>query len=129
MRHSQIKTWCMLLIASSFIYLVEAGEAFAQPCEANCDDTIALDGEALNLMTTDEMEVNRGAAGDNSLASTQSLAATTSGNSLFVGGNLTNGDIAIGDNLGGFGSYVMNTGNNSTINTAVSVNVQFVSTP
>lgn len=110
---------------------------FALAAEAPQTDDMAGDtvvfSNAQELTSTAEMTENRGAAGGtsqvNTITSAQTLAASTSGNSLSVGGNLTNGDIGIGDNLGGFGSYVMNTGNNSTITSAVSFNVQIMSSP
>ena len=94
------------------------------------NDNVVI-SNAQEILTTNEMVENRGAAGsvENTITSAQTLAASTSGNSLNVGGDMTNGDINIGNNLGGFGSYVMNTGNNSTINSAVSFNVQIMSSP
>lgn len=81
--------------------------------------------EGEDFLSVEDMDTNRGMFGITEQTSEQTLSAATTGNSLNVGGNLTNGNIFVGDNVRGFGSYVMNTGNNSTINSAVSVNVQF----
>jgi len=55
----------------------------------------------------------------------QSMESTSSGNSMSVFGNMANGPITVGENFGGsgFGSYVMNTGNNTVINSGVSLSV------
>ena len=91
-------------------------------------DKITLTAKSEVQLTNAEMEGNRGAAGVtiNSLASTQTLAASSFGNSFTVGGDVTNGNVYLGDNFSGMGSYVMNTGNNSTINSAVSMNIQIL---
>jgi len=102
--------------------------ALAPVKEASDDDTILLsmnDGR----LTENEMADSCGAAGITTMDSSQSLVAVGSDNSLYVGGDLTNGNINVGDNLGGLGSYVLNTGNNSTINSAVSLNLQIIPSP
>jgi hypothetical protein len=121
MRYSIAKTLALLMLS---IFFVAIG-ATASPAieEDSGDNAVVFTSEETSLSGI-EMETNRGAFGVTTFDADQSLAATTSGNSLNVGGNLQNGNIAIGDHLGGFGSYVLNTGNNSTINSAVAVNVQ-----
>ncbi|MGB4100289.1 MAG: hypothetical protein WBK91_00035 [Alphaproteobacteria bacterium] len=71
---------------------------------------------------------NRAAGSE--IESQQNLAAS-SNSTLNVDGDLTTGKISIGSNFGGagFGSYVNNTGNNSAINSAMSVNVIFQAQP
>lgn len=95
------------------------------------DDQIVMQDETETPMAAEEMDESRGGDGTNSLVSTQTLSSTTTGNTLSVAGNLTNGDVNIGDGFGGsgFGSYVMNTGNNSSVNSAVTVNIQMAPAP
>jgi hypothetical protein len=122
-----MKTLALLILGSVFV-LADARQALAAGAPETEDKIVfSLSGD--DSLSLQEMDGARGTAGVNTLTSSQTLAASTTGNSLNVGGNLTNGDIAIGDNLGGFGSYVMNTGNNSTINSAVSLNIQIMPTP
>lgn len=98
-------------------------------CKAeDASDIVVLSETDEITLSENDMDTSRGAYGVNTLMSSQSMASTTSDNVLNVGGNLTNGDIALGSNFGGIGSYVMNTGNNSTINSAVSLNVQIMPT-
>lgn len=99
----------------------------AQNSDEAANDKVLISNAEELLLSTNEMGESRGTAGTiNTITSAQTLASTTAGNSMNVGGDMTNGDISLGDNMGGFGSYVMNTGNNSTINSAVSVNVQIM---
>lgn len=118
------------LFALGALFLL-GGTSLVQAATNEAEDTIVLQADNKVILSQDDMNASRGGESINttSLSSSQSLDATTSGNAINVGGDLTNGNIALGDNLGGFGSYVMNTGNNSTINSAVSLNIQFVSTP
>ncbi|MDD5586458.1 MAG: hypothetical protein PHY92_05825 [Alphaproteobacteria bacterium] len=121
MRYSIAKTMALLILG--FVSLAgSAGASFAAE-DVLASDSVFESADESSMSVT-EMDVNRGTFGINALTSEQALAAETTGNALIVGGNMTNGTIAIGDNVGGFGSYVMNTGNNSTINSAVAVNVQ-----
>ena len=74
------------------------------------------------------MNANRGSGGvitTTNVASNQTLDSTSTGNTVNVTGNMTNGPISVGANFGvsGFGSYVMNTGNNAVINSGVSLSV------
>lgn len=101
------------------------------PCAAQAaedrSDSVWEDGFRDALLTPADLSADRGAGGaDYTAVSTQSLAATTTGNALSVAGNLVNGTIALGNDFGGagFGSYVMNTGNNSTLTAATSVTIQ-----
>jgi len=95
------------------------------------DEVILGSGNDVSELSQTDLSEDRGTHGEDSVVSTQSLAATTSGNTLSVLGNLTNGAISIGDQLGGagFGSYVMNTGNNSTLNAATSLTIQMTTAP
>ncbi len=119
MRYPVVKTLALLLLGSALTVGI-AGFALAAD---NGDDVVFSELDEVSL-SSGEMKNNRGAFGISNLESDQALAAETTGNTLNVGGNLTNGTITLGDNLSAFGSYVMNTGNNSTINSAVAVNVQ-----
>lgn len=117
------------VLVSGFLFalLLSAGSAARadEPAVPAADDdsvTIAA-AEPLN---NDDLDV-RGGAGNTSVTTvtaSQTMSSTTSDNTLNVGGNLTNGSIS-SVNFGGsgFGSYVMNTGNNSTINSGVSLSV------
>jgi len=119
MRYPVVKTLALLLLGSA----LTAGIAGFALAADNGDDVVFSGPDEISL-SSGEMKDNRGAFGISNLESDQALAAETTGNTLNVGGNLTNGTINLGDNLSAFGSYVMNTGNNSAINSAVAVNVQ-----
>jgi len=122
MRYSLLKTMALFVMGSATL-----GGSIS-PClaaEIDTGDNVAISSVETSVLSYSEMSDNRGTFGITTQESEQELAAETSGNTLNVGGNLTNGNISLGDNISGFGSYVMNTGNNSTINSAVSVNVQF----
>lgn len=96
---------------------------------ADSDDTFAVLSQQEVRLTVKDM-LKRGEGTTNEVNSSQVISASTNNNSLNVGGDLTNGDISVGDNFGsGWGSYVFNSGNNSTINSAVSINVQMTSSP
>ncbi|MBI1273957.1 MAG: hypothetical protein GC131_07720 [Alphaproteobacteria bacterium] len=111
---------------TGFTALFLAAALAAAPAWAMLDDEIIIEDEA--AMDLDTMGAARGAAAENSAVSTQTLAATATGNTVSVTGDLVTGSINIGDNFGGsgFGSYVNNTGNNTAINSAVSVNIQML---
>ncbi|NCC03333.1 MAG: hypothetical protein EOM37_04710 [Proteobacteria bacterium] len=119
-----------LLIVGAVVFLSSATAGWAAETPAVPDtDEVVLTAFGDELLSQDEMGKDRGAAAINTLSSSQSLSSATTGNSLNVGGNLSNGAINVGENFGGFGSYVMNTGNNSTVNSAVSFNVQVLPSP
>lgn len=120
MRYSITKTLALLILGAAFL----AGFSPALQAAEDSGDSVLFSTDEGSSLSGIEMEDNRGAFGINTLTADQDLAASTSGNSLNVGGNLANGQIALGDNMSGFGSYVMNTGNNSTINSAVALTVQ-----
>ncbi len=86
------------------------------------DDTVAV--ESSDAITESDMSQKRGAGG-NYVTSNQTLTSTSTGNVMNVSGDLTNGSVVVGNNFGGsgFGSYVMNTGNNATISSGVSLSV------
>ncbi len=92
------------------------------------NDEIVVADMSDQALAENEMSDTRGAA-DLTPLSNQMLAATTSGNSFSVAGDLTTGSINLGDALSGlgFGSFVMNTGNNTAINSAVALSVQILS--
>ncbi|MDR3423790.1 MAG: hypothetical protein P4M13_01750 [Alphaproteobacteria bacterium] len=99
---------------------------FAHAATVSNDDNIVI-GSADALSETD-MSADRGSGGTvniTTVTSTQTMNSTSTGNTLNVGGSLTNGSISVGSNFGGsgFGSYVMNTGNNAVINSGVSLSV------
>lgn len=114
----------LALFAFASIMVVANASVAAEAGVNDTDDAISISSASEVRLTGGEMEGNRGAAGMNAVSSSQTLSSISSGNSLNVSGNLTNGNISVGENMGGFGSYIMNTGNNTTINTAVSLNVQ-----
>ena len=127
MLNTQIKA---ILFIATISYSLVGIASQAHAAEAVVADEVVTFAEGEVALTTTEMDVNRGAAGvSNSIATSQTLSAATSGNSLNVGGDLTNGNVSIGENFGGFGSYVMNTGNNSTVNSAVNFNLQIMPSP
>jgi hypothetical protein len=92
----------------------------------NTNEDSLIVGSADILSETD-LEAHRGSGGTTTtttVASNQSLSATSTGNVVNVTGDMTNGSIGNSTFGGsGFGSYVMNTGNNSTINSGVSLSV------
>lgn len=110
------------------ILVCASTESFARLPQEKSEAMAAATEDEI-LLTVNEMDESRGAANSNSVVSTQSLGATTSGNTLSVGGSLHNGEISFANTGGSMGSYVMNTGNNSTINSAISLNVQITSAP
>ena len=84
--------------------------------------------ETLTLAATDalsETDMTQERGGSATVVSDQTLASTSTGNVMNVTGNLTNGAIYTGENFGGsgFGSFVLNTGNNATISSGVSLSV------
>jgi hypothetical protein len=90
------------------------------------DDFVSIPSS--DLLKETELGSNRGEGSTVTtitVMSNQTMESTSTGNTLNVSGNLTNGPIYVGDNFGGtgFGSYVMNTGNNSVINSGVSLSV------
>ncbi len=99
----------------------------AAPAAANVDE--AADEVVIAAAQTTELE-NGMTTGTGGITVQQNLNASTTG-SVAVAGDLTTGKISLGDNFGGngFGSYVNNTGNNTAINSAMSVNVNFQPTP
>lgn len=133
MRHIYQKRLVLPALLGGLLFLT----ALAAPClAADPEDEIVLNHEnGVQLLSPEDMTADRGAFGieinENTAISSQSLAATTSGNALTVGGDLANGHITIGNQFGGsgFGSYVMNTGNNSTLMAATSVTIQMTPGP
>ncbi len=125
MRYSYLKTLALLILGLTVTGAAPA--AFAVETEA--DDTVVFSMKDEKPLSLKDMEEDRGAFGINTLTSEQTLASTSAGNALNVGGDLVNGKISVGDNFGGFGSYVMNTGNNTAINSAVTVNIQMMPSP
>ena len=104
-------------------FLIYAPAASAE--SLNSDSVVITENGALNAAV---MGSNRGGTltiTTTTVTSDQTLESTSTGNSLNVNGNLSNGPISVGSNFGGsgFGSYVMNTGNNSVINSGVSLSV------
>jgi len=90
------------------------------------DDTVDFANE--DVLDEDSLSDSRGSGGTiniTTVTSNQTMESTSTGNTLIVGGSLTNGSINVGDNMGGsgFGSYVMNSGNNSVINSGVSLSI------
>lgn len=126
--------WMGRLAFLAFLFCLGINPALAEdipPQSAvSADDEIVMVDEGTTQLALNEMDDHRGAAGT-SLLSAQTLAATTTGNVFAVAGDLTTGSISLGDSLSGlgFGSYVMNTGNNTAINSAVSLSVQILPAP
>jgi hypothetical protein len=89
------------------------------------EDTLTIGSN--DALSDDDMAAHRGGTETNTInvTSQQTLNTTSSGNTVNVNGNLSNGAITVGSNFGGsgFGSYVMNSGNNATISSGVSVSV------
>jgi hypothetical protein len=111
---------CIMAIMSLVVSHAAQAEQMRDQDKIVLTSAIALNDAA--------MDIHRGSGGTSttvSVTSNQSLSATSTGNTMNVGGNLTNGSIATGNDFGGsgFGSFVMNTGNNSTINSGVSVSI------
>lgn len=76
-----------------------------------------------SAVSADDMMQTRG--GSSPITSTQTLNSTATGNTVSVTGDFSTGNVSIGDNFGtGMGSYVMNTGANTAINSAMTVNVE-----
>ena len=128
MRYSISKTIALLILG--FVPFLGSAQ-ISVAAEKDANDNVVFSTEGTPLLNG-EMDGDRGAFGinTNTLTSEQTLAATSAGNSLNVYGNQTNGNIGVGDNFrSGFGSYVMNTGNNTAISSAVTVNVQILPSP
>lgn len=126
MRFSNVKTLA-LLVFGCITFLSSAHVSLA--AEAENDDTVVFTLKDEKPLTMGDMRTDRGAFGVNTVTSEQTLASSAAGNSVNVAGDLTNGTISLGDNFSGFGSYVMNTGNNTAINSAVTVNIQMMPSP
>ena len=90
-------------------------------------DSVVIDAEQLAL--GDNEEGQRATASENNVINTQTLTSTVTGNTINVTGDMINGAVNIGDFGSGIGSYVMNTGNNSSINSAVSISIQMLPSP
>jgi len=127
MRCSITNTLALLILC----FLTLTGDpSSAMAKDADAEDSVVISSQDDVLLSRDDMKIKRGTFGiTNALSSEQMLETVAEGNALNVGGDLTNGNINFGDNFGGFGSYVMNTGNNSAISSAVTVNVQMMSGP
>lgn len=100
------------------------GAAMASPEE----DRISI--ASANALNDEDMSENRGGSTTSNtnmitVSSSQTMHASSAGNTVNAGGDMVNGHISVGDNFGasGIGSYVMNTGNNATINSGVSLSV------
>jgi hypothetical protein len=106
---------------------VLASVPFARPALAAAhtnNDKVFIASE--DILSEKDMGVKRGGTvTTTTVTSNQTMNSTSTGNEMVVWGSLTNGQISVGDNFGGsgFGSYVMNTGNNSVINSGVSLSV------
>ncbi len=111
----------IFLFVVAFLPFVTASSA-----AASSDDMVVIG--AASVLDDADLSANRGGTvtiTTTTVTSNQTLESTSTGNTMNVGGNLTNGPISVGDGFGGsgFGSYVMNTGNNSVINSGVSLSV------
>ncbi len=120
------RTLCSAFLPAFLFFVASLPVASASLAAPSGDDTLVL--TSVGALSTTDMDVNRGSGGTTTtvtVASNQTMDSTSTGNTLNVGGSLTNGPISIGNNFGGsgFGSYVMNTGNNSVINSGVSLSV------
>lgn len=82
-----------------------------------------LEARALNDADMGALRAGYTVQNNTTVTSNQSMSATSSGNSVNVGGDMTNGSISGTFGGSGFGSYVMNTGNNAVINSGVSLSV------
>lgn len=113
--------------ACVMLFAISAQARTVAPVNATTnEDNLAV--SSADSLSDQDMTTNRGSGGTTNITtvtSDQTINATSSGNTLNVGGNLTNGSITIGNNFGGsgFGSYVLNSGNNSVINSGVSLSV------
>ncbi len=100
------------------------GAALASPEE----DRLSID--SATALNDEDMGENRGGSTTSHtnitmVSSNQTMHSSSAGNTVNVTGDMVNGHISVGDNFGasGIGSYVMNTGNNATINSGVSLSV------
>lgn len=108
---------------AAFPFLLSSGAVGAAVSDR---DEVVIDAEG--LLSAKDMETSSGQGSSLSIVtvtSSQTMNSTSTGNTLTVSGSLTNGAISVGENFGGsgFGSYVMNTGNNAVINSGVSLSV------
>ncbi len=120
------RTLCLAFLPALLFFIASLSLASVSQAAPSGDDTLVL--TSVGALSASDMEVNRGSGGTTTtvtVTSNQTMDSTSTGNTLNVGGNLTNGPISVGNNFGGsgFGSYVMNTGNNSVINSGVSLSV------
>jgi len=93
-------------------------------CAGTANDSIVIAG-AKDLDSESMSKSRGGTVTIATVTANQTMESTSTGNSMTVFGNLANGSITVGDTFGGsgIGSYVMNTGNNSVINSGVSLSV------
>ena len=107
------------------VFIASHSPAVAETTDA--DDHLALVNN--DAVQQQDMDTDRGTGGDTTnvttVTSNQTITSTSSGNTVNAGGNINNGPISVGNNFGGsgFGSFVLNTGNNATINSGVSLSV------
>jgi hypothetical protein len=118
------RTFCLAFVSAFLFVLAFMPTAPAVAADAN--DKVVIASE--DSLSPADMGSSRGSGGTfniTTVTSNQTMESTSTGNTLNVGGSLTNGPIFVGENFGGngFGSYVMNTGNNSVINSGVSLSV------
>jgi|GEM_PF-1942489 hypothetical protein len=117
------RTICLVYVPA-FLFLFASSAPAAEAAASDNDMVVIASADALSQA---DMSANRGGTTVNTttVTSNQTMDSTSSGNTVNVAGSLTNGPISVGSNFGGsgFGSYVMNTGNNSIINSGVSLSV------
>jgi hypothetical protein len=78
-------------------------------------------------MTVDMLAAESGQGVSNTVLTEQQLNATSSGNSVIAGGAIQTGDIAFSsaalNGFAGIGNFVVNTGNNSTLQGSINVSI------
>lgn len=112
--------------------LAGAGPVLAQtapPPPETAQGAAAPEIEAGTPMALDDLAAVRGQGVENTLLSEQQLSAASSGNSI-TANTVRSGDVSMAGALSGFsgvGNFVVNTGNNNTLQGAISVNI--ITTP
>ncbi len=111
--------------------LAGAGPVLAQTAPQQPDaaqgDTAEI--EAGTPLALDDLAAVSGQGVENTLLSEQQLSAASSGNSI-TANTVRSGDVSMAGALSGFsgvGNFVVNTGNNNTLQGAISVNI--ITTP
>jgi hypothetical protein len=101
-----------------------APDAVADPVTAHFDP---------QPMSPDMLAAESAQGATNTILTEQQLNATNSGNAVIAGGAIQTGDVAFSSTalsgFAGIGNFVINTGNNNTLQGSMSVNITMTPSP